>query len=476
MLIPVVLSGGAGTRLWPVSREGHPKPFMRLSDGETLLEKTYSRAIGCGGVSEIFTITNRDYYFQSKDCWTGHLSDETVPRFLLEPSGRNTAPALLMGALKIRERHGENAVMLVLPADHLIEDTAAFNADVERASKLANQGYLVTFGIKPTQAETGFGYIRAVEAIEAVQDGFRVASFIEKPPLEEAERMIAEGGHYWNAGMFCFRVVDLLSAFAQYVPEMLALGERCWEASHCKQNDAYCELEADSFAALEDISIDYAIMEKASNVAVVTASFDWSDIGSWHALAELAEPDEQGNRALGDVINVNSRNCFVQSEDRVVATLGLENIMIIDTPDALLVSHRDQVQNVREVVKQLKVDGHECYRLHRTTSRPWGTYTVLEESGRYKIKRIEVKPGASLSLQMHYHRSEHWIVVRGAARIINGEKEMLINANESTYIPAGHNHRLENPGMIDLVMIEVQSGEYLGEDDIQRFEDIYGRQ
>ncbi len=475
MLIPVVLSGGAGTRLWPVSREGHPKPFMRLSDGDTLLEKTYSRAIGCDEVSEVLTITNRDYYFQSKDCWSRSILDEVIPRFLLEPSGRNTAPALLLGALKILDRHGEDAIMLVLPADHLIKDMVEFSADAERASELAKQGYLVTFGVHPTQAETGFGYIRAGDAIADMQGGFKVASFIEKPPLEDAERMVAEGGHYWNAGMFCFRVSDLLSAFSDYAPEMLAAGEHCWEASHCNQQDAYCELEADSFSTLENISIDYAIMEKAENVAVVAAGFDWSDIGSWQALADLSEPDSQGNRALGEVVNVNSHNCFVQSEDRLVATLGLESIMIVDTPDALLVSHRDQAQNVREVVKKLKAEGHACYKLHRTVSRPWGAYTVLEEGRRYKIKRIEVKPGASLSLQMHHHRSEHWIVVRGAARIINGDEKMLIKANESTYIPAGHKHRLENPGVIDLIMIEVQSGEYLGEDDIVRIEDNYGR-
>lgn len=476
MLIPVVLSGGAGTRLWPVSREGHPKPFMRLADGETLLEKTYSRAVGCEGVSEVLTITNRDYYFQSKDCWPRHSTDGKLARFLLEPSGRNTAPALLMGALKIRERHGDEAVMLVLPADHLIKDLRAFRDDVARASELANQGYLVTFGIRPTQAETGFGYIRSGDAVGGLQDRLKVDRFIEKPPLNEAERMIAEGGYYWNAGMFCFRVGDLISAFAEYLPDMLEKGENCWEASHCEQQSAYCELEDGSFSVMDDISIDYAIMEKADNVAMVVAGFDWSDIGSWHALADLAESDEHGNRTLGDVVHVNSRNCFVQSEDRLVATLGLENIMIVDTPDAVLVSHRDQAQNVREVVKRLKADGHECYKLHRTVSRPWGTFTVLEVGERYKIKRIEVKPGASLSLQMHHHRSEHWIVVCGAARIINGDTKILLNANESTYIPAGHTHRLENPGVIELVMIEVQSGEYLGEDDIIRFDDNYGRQ
>jgi len=475
MLIPVILSGGAGTRLWPVSREGHPKPFMRLADGASLLEKTYLRALGCDEVGEVLTITNRDYYFQSKDSWNDCSGAGMIPRFLLEPVGRNTAPALLLGALKIRSRHGENATMLVLPADHLIKDTASFRADVERARELADKGHLVTFGIPPTSPETGFGYIRAGSVIEHMPNGFAVAEFIEKPPLDEAERMVEQGGYYWNSGMFCFRVGDLLSAFAQHAPDMLEAGEQCWKLSQGKRDDTYCELDVGSFSQLENISIDYAIMEKAGNVAVVAADFDWSDIGSWQALAELAEPDEQGNRTLGEAITIDTRNCFVQSEDRLVATIGLDDILIVDTPDALLVCHRDQVQNVRKVVRELKASGHECYKLHRTVSRPWGTYTVLEEGDRYKIKRIEVKPGASLSLQMHHHRSEHWIVVRGAAGILNGDRELLIKANESTYIPAGHKHRLENPGVIDLVMIEVQSGEYLGEDDIVRFDDIYGR-
>jgi mannose-1-phosphate guanylyltransferase/mannose-6-phosphate isomerase len=473
MLIPVVLSGGAGTRLWPVSREGHPKPFMQLSDGESLLGKTYARAAGCHGVTDVLTITNRDYYFQSKDEWHAAHCHGKNARFLLEPVGRNTAPAILLGALKIRSRYGEQACMLVLPADHLIKDQAAFRADVVRANELATQGHLVTFGIQPTGPETGFGYVRTSGALEA--GGFQVAEFIEKPDVEKAQAMLDAGGHYWNSGMFCFRVAELIHAFEQHAPEMLAAGEACWEATACEAKDAYCEIDLPGFSQMHDISIDYAIMEKAANVAMIAATFDWSDIGSWNALAELAEPDAQGNRTLGDTISVHSQNCFVQSEDRLVATVGLSNIMIVDTADALLVSHRDHAQDVREVVKRLKEEDHHTYKLHRTVSRPWGTYTVLEDSDRYKIKRIEVKSGASLSLQMHYHRSEHWIVVSGTARIINGEDEMLINANESTYIPAGHKHRLENPGVVPLVMIEVQSGEYLGEDDIVRFDDRYGR-
>tara|TARA_R110001583_G_scaffold129593_3_gene281379 strand:- start:11555 stop:12979 length:1425 start_codon:yes stop_codon:yes gene_type:complete len=473
MLVPVILSGGAGTRLWPVSRAGHPKPFMKLADGQTLLSKTYSRALGCSDVAEVLTITNRDYYFQSKDCWSSLNNTATGLRFLLEPAGRNTAPALLLGALKVKERYGEDAILLVLAADHLINDQAAFREDVVAATRLASQGYLVTFGIQPTSPETGFGYIRAGEPISA--EGSRVKGFVEKPDLATAESMLTEGGFYWNSGMFCFSVKTLLLAFEQHMPKMLETGQACWATSSNSRTDSYCPIDETSFAEMEDISIDYAIMEKATNTAVIPATFDWSDIGSWNALGDLLVPDKNGNRTQGDVVHVDSRNCFIQSEERLVATIGLDDLIIVDTPDALLVSHKDSVQQVREVVGRLKAQGHESYRLHRTVARPWGTYTVLEESTRYKIKRIEVKPGASLSLQMHHHRSEHWIVVHGMAKVINGDQELFIKANESTYIKAGHQHRLENPGVIDLVMIEVQSGEYLGEDDIVRFEDSYGR-
>lgn len=474
MLIPVVLSGGAGTRLWPVSREGHPKPFIRLPDGRTLLERTYRRALACADVAEVITVTNRDYYFSTKDCWTLCTPEVVQSRMILEPTGRNTAPAILLAALDAQARHGSDAILLVLPADHLVESDAAFVTDVEAAVALARRGYLVTFGISPRAPETGFGYIRRGFPIDETQ-GFQIASFIEKPSVDRARALIDEGGCYWNSGMFCFSVQSVIDAFDRYMPEMLRQGEACWTSSSKGNPAPYLEIGADKFVELDDISIDYAVMEKAANVAVVPATFDWSDIGSWSALADLFEPDEKGNRHSGEVINVDSQNCFIQSGERLVATVGLEDIIVVDTPDALLVSRRDRVQDVRRVVKQLKDAGHESYKFHRTVIRPWGSFTVLEEGPRYKIKRIEVKPGASLSLQMHHHRSEHWIVVSGMAKVTNGEREFLVAANESTYIPAGHRHRLENPGVLDLVMIEVQSGEYLGEDDIVRFQDSYGR-
>jgi mannose-1-phosphate guanylyltransferase len=440
----------------------------------SLLSKTYARGLACDDVKEILTITNRDYYFQSKDAWYEAEQGDIAARFMLEPQGRNTAPAILLGALKIRAIYGDDAVMLVMPADHLINDTESFVTDVGEAVTLASKGYLVTFGIRPDRPETGFGYIATGPSIQD-SSHCEVAAFIEKPDISKATEYVEKGGYYWNSGIFCFRVGDLLSAFEQHAPDMLASGNACWEVTACNMTDAYCEIDASTFEKIENLSIDYALMEKASNIAVVASNYDWTDVGSWRALAELTAPDDQGNHSVGEVLHFGSKNCYVQSEDRLVATIGLEDVVIVDTPDALLVSDRNNTQRVKEVVEKLRQIGHESYRLHRTISRPWGTYTVLEEGGLYKIKRIEVKPGASLSLQMHHHRSEHWIVVRGMAQVTNGDQELFVRQNESTYIPAGHRHRLENPGIVDLVMIEVQSGEYLGEDDIVRFDDQYGR-
>ena len=476
MLVPVVLSGGAGTRLWPVSREGHPKPFMRLADGQSLLQKTFLRGVRQEGVGEVLTITNRDYYFRSKDEYAAlRLRDASLRHtFLLEPVGRNTAPAILLGAFKVRDSHGEAATLLVLPADHLIADTVGFARHVQYAVAAAAQGQLVTFGIVPTAPETGFGYI-ACGAASADGHTRQVQGFVEKPSLPVAEQYLASGNYLWNSGMFCFTAGTLLAAFRAHCPALYAAAEACWAASRGEAG-LTTEIDADSFAALDDISIDYAIMEKADNVVVVPATFDWSDIGSWNAMSQLVEPDANNNRSLGEVITFASHGCYIHGDDRLIAALGVDDLIVVDTPDALLISHKDNTQDVKKVVQKLKTMGHDCYRLHRTVSRPWGTYTVLEEGVHYKIKRIEVKPGASLSLQMHHHRSEHWVVVSGMAKVVNGERgEFMVNTNESTYIPAGHKHRLENPGVIDLVMIEVQSGEYLGEDDIVRFADNYGR-
>lgn len=473
MIIPVVLSGGAGTRLWPISREGYPKPFMKLEDGESLLMKTYRRALAVAQGGELVTVTNRDYYFMSKD-EMALLGEDVSAAFLLEPAGRNTAPAMALAACMVAARHGRDVVMLVLPADHLIQDKYRFAESVASAQILAESGKLVTFGIVPTAPETGFGYI---EAGEVCGGGNQVTRFVEKPSLEKALQYIKSGKYLWNSGMFCFRAGVLLDELALHAPDVYAATMDCWDAmSAVAKTEQMAEIPAQKFSRVPDISIDYAVMERSENVVVVPADIGWSDIGSWVAVRNLTEPDIEGNRATcEDAVFIDSRNTYVRSDERVVALVGVHDLIVIDTPDALLVADPSRAQDVKRVVANLKAKGHQAYKVHRTVSRPWGTYTVLGEGARFKLKRIEVKPGASLSLQMHHHRSEHWIVVSGMAKVINGDEEFLVNTNQSTYIPAGNKHRLINPGVLDLVMIEVQSGEYLGEDDIVRFNDIYGR-
>ncbi len=473
MLIPVILSGGAGTRLWPVSREAHPKPFIVLRDGQSLMQKTLLRAAALKPDS-ILTITNRDYFFITRDAYAEvELASSIALDYLLEPVGRNTAPAIAAGAMRLREQFGDAATMLVLPSDHLISDVAGFTAAVRAARDLADQGYLVTFGITPSAPETGFGYIEADQARTLGSSGLAVRRFVEKPSRAKAEEYLASGRYYWNSGMFCFRVGEFLSELARCAPEVSDAVNVAWQAT--PRNQVPVAVDPESFARIADISVDYAVMEKAERVAVVPSRFDWSDIGSWQALGELVPADSNGNRVQGEVVLVDSKDCFVQSEDRLVAALGVQNLLVVDTPDALLVADRSRAQDVKSIVARLKSSGHESARLHRTVHRPWGTYTVLEQGPRFKIKRIVVKPGASLSLQYHHRRSEHWVVVSGSAKIVNGKHEIVLGADQSSYIPAGTQHRLSNPGEVDCVMIEVQSGDYLGEDDIVRLEDTYGR-
>ncbi len=468
-LIPVILCGGAGSRLWPVSRELHPKPFIKLADGQSLLQKAFIRGAGLANVVEVITVTNRELLFLTQDHYRAVNKGKLACSFLLEPFGRNTAPAVAAAAIRTAAAHGDDAILLVLAADHLIADQAAFADAVARATALAAAGKIVTFGIRPDAPETGYGYIEA--------DGNEVVRFVEKPDLANAKEYVASGNFLWNSGMFCFTAGTMIREMGRVCPDILNALQLCMQKSTPVEGPGLfqLELDADTFVTAPDISIDYAVMEKTTLAAVVPCEIGWSDIGSWNALGDLTEADTNGNRIAGEAVLHDSHNCYIRSDQRVVGAVGINDLLIIDTPDAILVAHRDRAQDVKQIYAKLKTDGHAAHKIHRTVHRPWGTYAIIEEGDGFKIKRIEVKPGASLSLQMHHHRSEHWIVVSGAATVVNGENELFLRSNESTYIPAGHKHRLVNPGLIDLVMIEVQSGDYLGEDDIVRFQDVYGR-
>lgn len=475
-LVPVIICGGAGSRLWPVSRSAHPKPFIELPDGGNLIRKTYARALALDSVSEVLTITNRDLYFKTLDEYGAQAPQFTNLGFVLEPFGRNTAAAVALAAQEVARTHGQDAIILVLPADHLIDNQVAFAQAVAAASELAKDGWLVTFGVKPEFPETGYGYIQK-DNDGPLGNGFKVKRFVEKPDLETARGYLASGDYFWNSGMFCFRAGTLIEEMQLCAPDVSSAVDLCLAGSGTMTGNSHrsLHLEPGSFAKVPDISIDFALMERSSKVATVPCDIGWSDIGSWNAMSELSPADEQGNRIDGEAICHNSNNNYVRSQRRLAALVGVQDLIVVDTPDALLVAHKDHAQDIKAITAQLKKNGHQSHLDHTTVRRPWGTYTTLEDGQRFKIKRIVVKPQGSLSLQMHHHRSEHWVVVSGIARVVNNDREFLLNTNESTFIPAGHTHRLENPGVIDLVLIEVQSGDYLGEDDIVRFEDIYGR-
>ncbi len=485
MILPVIMSGGSGTRLWPLSRSQHPKPFIKLPDGESLIQKTYNRAANLPGVSDILTITNRDFYFLSKDEWDpiSKNHNNLKMRFLLEPEGRNTAPAIAMAAFYAVDYLPEDTVLLVLAADHLINDHKCFSKAVELAKKQAHQEKLVTFGINPTNPDTGFGYIEYENNKTDFDNHNLIANdvirFVEKPSKELAEQYFSSGNFVWNSGMFCFKATEFLKSLKRHSSKIFTSSKTCWEKSKnekiTKDHSISIELEKKYFLKIPSDSIDYAVMEKADNVKVIPSSMEWSDIGSWNAMGNLSKIDSNGNRIEGDAVLIDVKNSYFRSSNRVLTSIGVDNIVVVDTSNALLVAHKDRVQDIKQIVNKLKLQNHESTKLHATVKRPWGTYTVLEEGINFKIKRILVKPKASLSLQMHKHRSEHWIVTKGIARVINGEKEIILGVNESTYIPAGNKHRLENKGDETIVLIEVQTGDYLGEDDIVRFDDIYGR-
>ncbi len=472
VLIPTILCGGAGSRLWPVSREQHPKPFIQLSDGESLLQKAFLRGASLPHVSDVVTVTNRELFFKTEDEYreVEHLLESPIKTsFILEPFGRNTAPAIASASILAAEAHGDDVILLVLAADHLISDQQSFTNAVAKACELAQGGKLVTFGIQPTAPETGYGYIES--------NGNEIIRFVEKPSLDKAQDYLASGNFLWNSGMFCYRAGTMLQEMAEHSPDILDATRFCLQQSRKASGDGFSQMEInpEHFESVPDDSIDYAVMEKTSNAAVVACDIGWSDIGCWKALGDLTVADSNNNRIKGDVLVQDSSNCTIESRDRMVGAVGVENLIIIDTPDALLVADKNRAQEVKGIYSQLKAQGHEAHKLHRTVYRPWGSYTVLEEGLSFKIKRIEVKQGASLSLQMHHHRSEHWVVVSGTAKVLNGNRELVLEMNESTFISAEHKHRLENIGSEQLVMIEVQTGDYLGEDDIVRFQDVYGR-
>ncbi|TPK82008.1 mannose-1-phosphate guanylyltransferase/mannose-6-phosphate isomerase [Mesorhizobium sp. B2-4-17] len=468
-VLPVIISGGAGSRLWPASRQLHPKPFLKMSDGHSLIQHTVLRAASIEGVTELVAVTSKGHLFLTKDEFD-ELDAVTLPRtFLLEPDGRDTAAAVAAAAIHAKATQGPDAILCIFPADHMIGDLPAFLCAMNRAIELARHGRISTLGISPDRPDTAFGYIEA--------DGEKVVRFVEKPDAETAKSYVASKRFFWNAGIFCFKVQVMLDEMASHCPAVIEAVLESYEngtVTRCERF-ASIELSAEHFALAPRISLDRAVMEKTGNLAVIPCEMGWNDIGSWNAMADLIAPDESGNRIRGDVHMVDTVDSYISSDKRVIGTVGVSGLVIVDSPDALLVASRDRVQDVKKLFEGLKASGHEVHLLHNTVHRPWGTYTVLEEGERFKIKRIEVKPGGRLSLQMHYHRSEHWVVVSGTAKIVNGDQELLLATNQSTYIPCGYKHRLENPGNIGLVIIEVQSGEYLGEDDIVRFDDIYGR-
>ncbi|MEW5709613.1 MAG: mannose-1-phosphate guanylyltransferase/mannose-6-phosphate isomerase [Pseudomonadota bacterium] len=466
----VVLSGGAGTRLWPMSRETLPKQFLRLTSEHSLLQETLLRLDGLEGLRATVVVANQEHRFLVAEHLRGiGLKPEAL---ILEPAARNTAPAIAVAALHLL-RHDPAALMLVLPADHHIPDAAALRGAIRAAVPAAQAGHLVTFGVTPRWAETGYGYIERGKALGAGAAGYRVARFLEKPDEETAARFQASGRHYWNSGMFLFQAEGVLAELRRLQPALVAA---CEEALAKAGKDLdFLRLEAEAFGRSPSVSIDYAVMEHTDRAVVMPVDFSWTDLGSWKALWEVGVKDAAGNVTRGDVHLDGARNSYVYAERRFVAALGVEDLVIVETPDAVLVARRDEVQKVRQVVDDLRARNRHEHVTHRTVYRPWGWYESIDAGHRFQVKRITVNPGQKLSLQMHHHRAEHWVVVVGTAKVTRGDETLVLTENQSTYIPLGVTHRLENPGKIPLQLIEVQSGAYLGEDDIVRFEDAYSR-
>lgn len=471
MLIPVILSGGAGTRLWPLSRELYPKQFLPLVGERTMIQDTALRTEGLPAIAAPIVVCNEAHRFLVAEQL--RQVGVTPQSILLEPVGRNTAPAVAIAALVALagvKPGDEPPLLLVLPADHVLADVGAFHRAVKSALPAARAGRLVTFGVVPTQAETGYGYIRRGAGEGAVRP---VAEFVEKPDAARAAEFLANGNYFWNSGMFLFSAATYLEELARYDVAMLAACRRAHDAA--VRDLDFIRLDRAAFESCRADSIDYAVMEKTGHAAVVALDAGWSDVGSWASLQDALPADAAGNVTRGDVVTEDSRDCLLYSTERLVATVGLEGHVVIETKDAVMVAPKGRVQDVKRLVEQMKRAGRSEPGLHREVFRPWGSYDSVDAGARFQVKRLTIKPGATLSLQMHRHRAEHWVVVKGVARITRGEEVFLLSENESTYIPVGTVHRIENPGTEPLQIIEVQSGGYLGEDDIVRLDDNYGR-
>ncbi|MEI7842788.1 MAG: mannose-1-phosphate guanylyltransferase/mannose-6-phosphate isomerase [Gallionellaceae bacterium] len=470
MLYPVILSGGSGTRLWPLSRAALPKQFLPLVSEKTMFQETLGRLQGITNLASPTVVCNSEHRFLAAEQL--RAIGATPLELILEPLGRNTAPAVAAAAFTAQSKD-QGAILLVLPADHLIQDVAGFHLAIESAIKLAAQDKLVTFGITPNEPATGFGYIERGASLQISDKAFEVARFVEKPSPKKATEFLASGNFFWNSGMFVFKASVYLAELEQHRPDIYSASQRAWQLSH--RDLDFCRLDETAFASCPSESIDYAVMEKTDAAAMVTVDIGWSDIGSWSALAEASKQDAQGNVLRGDVYAAETNNCYIRSESRLVAAIGVDNLVIVETADAILVTHKDAAQDVKHTVEYLKQAERSEHLIHRRVYRPWGYYEGIDIGERFQAKRITVTPGSKLSLQKHQFRAEHWVVVSGKARVTRGEDSLVLYENQSTYIPLGVIHRLENIGDTELHLIEVQSGSYLGEDDIERFEDDYKR-
>ncbi|AHY60394.1 mannose-1-phosphate guanylyltransferase/mannose-6-phosphate isomerase [Stenotrophomonas rhizophila] len=463
-LLPVILSGGSGTRLWPLSREAYPKQFLALAGEQTMLQATWQRVAPIAGRAPLVVANEEHRFVAAEQLQQLGVQPQAI---LLEPVGRNTAPAIAVAALEAT-RDGDDAVLLVLPSDHVIADEEAFRAAVLRAMPAARSGKLVTFGIVPTGPETGYGYIKA----GAAGDVRPVDRFVEKPDADTAQQYVQSGEYFWNSGMFLFKASRYLAELERFNPAMLAASRTAWQQA--RRDADFTRLDKDAFTAVPSDSIDYAVMEKTADAVVVALDAGWNDVGSWTALRDVSAQDADGNAHHGDVIAIDCHNTYAYGE-RLIALVGLDDVIVVETDDAVMVGRSDRMQEIKQVVSRLKAAGRPEATWHRKVYRPWGAYDSIDHGERFQVKRITVKPGATLSLQMHHHRAEHWIVVSGTAEVTRGDDVLLLTENQSTYIPLGVTHRLKNPGKLPLELIEVQSGSYLGEDDIVRFEDTYGR-